>query len=160
MVLAATNRPSELDEAILRRFPQTFEIGRPDQSERSKILQVILKGEKIDEDIDYDNIARLCEGFTGSDIFELCKHAAYIPVREFLQAEKDGESYNGPRALKQSDLEKAMSTIGRKDKRSSSQSPPWAQPADSDDTQVQNAIFQISKIMSHIMNNQSEAHDP
>ncbi|KAI0493809.1 hypothetical protein KFK09_023934 [Dendrobium nobile] len=160
MVLAATNRPSELDEAILRRFPQTFEIGRPDQSERSKILQVILKGEKIDEDIDYDNIARLCEGFTGSDIFELCKHAAYIPVREFLQAEKDGESHTGPRALKQSDLEKAMSTIGRKDKRSSSQSPPWAQPADSDDTQVQNAIFQISKIMSHIMNNQSEAHDP
>ncbi|KAL0907752.1 hypothetical protein M5K25_022187 [Dendrobium thyrsiflorum] len=166
MVLAATNRPSELDEAILRRFPQTFEIGRPDQSERSKILQVILKGEKIDEDIDYDNIARLCEGFTGSDIFELCKHAAYIPVREFLQAEKDGEGHNGPRALKQSDLEKALSTVGRKDKRStigyqsSSQSPPWAKPADSDDSQVQNAIFQISKIMSHIMNNQSEAHDP
>lgn len=94
MVLAATNRPNELDEAILRRFPQTFEIGRPDQSERSKILQVILKGEKIDEDIDYYNIARLCEGFTGSDIFELCKQAAYIPVRELLQAEKDGEGHD------------------------------------------------------------------
>ncbi|KAH0452202.1 hypothetical protein IEQ34_019501 [Dendrobium chrysotoxum] len=129
-------------------------------------IKVILKAEKIDEDIAYDNIARQCEGFTGSDIFELCKHAAYIPVREFLQAEKDGEGHNGPRALKQSDLEKALSTVGRKDKRSavgyqsSSQSPPWAQPADSDDSQVQNAIFQISKIMSDIMNNQSESHDP
>ncbi|XP_020587890.1 ATPase family AAA domain-containing protein 1-like isoform X2 [Phalaenopsis equestris] len=165
MVLAATNRPSELDEAILRRFPQTFAIGRPDQTERSKILQVILKGEKVDKDIDYDNIAQQCEGFTGSDIFELCKQAAYIPVRELLQAEKDGEGHNAQRALKQSDLEKALSTV-RKDIRStfgyqsSSQSPPWDCPTDSDDGQVQNAIVQISKIMSRIMNSQSEAPEP
>lgn len=94
MVLAATNRPNELDEAILRRFPQAFEIGIPDQSERSKILKVILKGENIEENIDYDYIAYHCEGFTGSDIFELCKKAAYFPVRELLQAEKDGEYPN------------------------------------------------------------------
>jgi len=91
MVLAATNRPSELDEAILRRFPQAFEIGIPDRSERANILKVILKGERIEEDIDYDNIARLCEGFTGSDIFELCKQAAYFPVRELLDDEKKGK---------------------------------------------------------------------
>lgn len=91
MVLAATNRPSELDEAILRRFPQTFEIGIPDRSERAKILQVILQGERIDDNIDYDHIARFSEGFTGSDLFELCKQAAYFPVRELLDDEKEGK---------------------------------------------------------------------
>ncbi|KAK8952028.1 hypothetical protein KSP39_PZI004459 [Platanthera zijinensis] len=165
MVLAATNRPSELDEAILRRFPQSFEIGIPDENERSQILKVILKGEKIKEDIDYDSIARVCQGFTGSDIFELCKQAAYIPVRELLQAEKEGEEPNVPRALKQADLEKALTTF-RKDKRSAVgyqpdwQPAPWARPSDSDDNQVQNAIFQISKLMSLIMNTQPEALDP
>ena len=90
MVLAATNRPSELDEAILRRFTQIFEIGIPVQSERSKILQVVLKGENVEPNIDYDHIARLCEGFTGSDILELCKQAAFYPIRELLDSEKNG----------------------------------------------------------------------
>jgi ATPase family AAA domain-containing protein 1 len=90
MVLAATNRPSELDEAILRRFTQIFEIGIPVQSERSKILQVVLKGENVEPNIDYDHIARLCEGFTGSDILELCKQAAFYPIRELLDNEKNG----------------------------------------------------------------------
>lgn len=92
MVLAATNRPGELDEAILRRFTQIFEIGNPDQSERAKILKVVLKGERVEEDINYDFIARLCEGFTGSDILELCKQAAYFPIREYLDEEKKGET--------------------------------------------------------------------
>jgi SpoVK/Ycf46/Vps4 family AAA+-type ATPase len=90
MVLAATNRPSELDEAILRRFTQIFEIGVPARSERSKILQVVLKGENVEPNIDYDHIASLCDGFTGSDILELCKQAAFYPIREILSSEKDG----------------------------------------------------------------------
>lgn len=91
MVLAATNRPSELDEAILRRLPQAFEIGIPDRRERVEILKVVLKGEKVSDDIDYDRIASLCEGYTGSDILELCKKAAYFPIRELLDDEKNGK---------------------------------------------------------------------
>ncbi|KAG0453873.1 hypothetical protein HPP92_025177 [Vanilla planifolia] len=164
MVLAATNRPNELDDAILRRFPQAFEIGIPDQSERSKILKVILKGEKVEEDIDYDCIARQCEGFTGSDIFELCKQAAYIPVRELLQSERNGENPYGPRPLKQSDMEKALTSY-RKARRSTVgyqttwQAPPWVRPTSNDDEQVQNAISELSKLMSHIMEQQSESRD-
>ena len=65
MVLAATNRPSELDEAILRRLPQAFEIGMPGRKEKAEILKVALKGERVEPDIDYDHLARLCEGYTG-----------------------------------------------------------------------------------------------
>ncbi|CAN6485047.1 unnamed protein product [Victoria cruziana] len=110
MVLAATNRPSELDEAILRRLPQAFEIGMPDCSERAKILKVILKGEKVEENIDYGYLASLCEGFTGSDLLEICKQAAYLPIRDLLNSEKNGLQPQSPRALKQSDLETVFLT--------------------------------------------------
>lgn len=91
MVLAATNRPSDLDEAIIRRFSQAFEIGKPSLSDRTKILKVVLKGERIEDNIDFDRLAGLCEGYTGSDILEACKQAAFIPLREYLQDEKKGE---------------------------------------------------------------------
>ncbi|XP_072993650.1 uncharacterized protein [Typha latifolia] len=165
MVLAATNRPSELDEAILRRFTQTFEIGVPDRSERAKILKVVLKGERVSDDINYDYIASLCEGFTGSDILELCKQAAFFPVRELLNDEKNGKRTDRPRALRQSDLEEALST-SRKGKKTATgsisglQSPVWARP-DADDEQVHSAIFELSKLMSRIVqNSHSEAQEP
>jgi len=110
MVLAATNRPWELDEAILRRLPQAFEVRMPNCAERAKILKVILKGENVEDNIDFDRIARLCEGYSGSDLTELCKQAAYIPIRELLDQEKDGQlSSQMPRPLKHSDLEKVLS---------------------------------------------------
>ncbi|PKA50235.1 Katanin p60 ATPase-containing subunit A1 [Apostasia shenzhenica] len=165
LVLAATNRPTDLDEAILRRFPQAFEISIPDRSERSKILQVILKGEEVEENINYDHIAHLCAGFTGSDLFELCKQAAYVPVRELLQAEKSGANAVLSRPLKQSDLERALSSF-KKSRRSTVgipsnwQLPPWVRQSDSDEDQVQNAIFELSKLMSDVASRQSEEHDP
>lgn len=92
MVLAATNRPSDLDEAILRRLPQAFEIGKPDPTERAKILKVILNGENVEDSIDLDHIARLCDGYSGSDLLELCKQAAYYPIKDLLDDEKSGKS--------------------------------------------------------------------
>ncbi|XP_071711701.1 uncharacterized protein [Rutidosis leptorrhynchoides] len=111
MVLAATNRPSELDEAILRRLPQSFEIGVPDRKERAAILKVILKGEKVNKNIDLDFIASICEDYTGSDLIELCKKAAYYPIRDLLDNEKKGKSSNCSRPLSQKDLEKAVVTF-------------------------------------------------
>ncbi|KAI3869471.1 hypothetical protein MKX03_031727 [Papaver bracteatum] len=110
MVLAATNRPSDLDEAILRRFTKSFEIGKPNCCERVKILEVILKGEIVNQNINLNRIASLCEGYTGSDLLEVCKQAAYFPVRELIDNEKNGNKSNRRRALSQSDFEKALST--------------------------------------------------
>ncbi|KAJ1693157.1 hypothetical protein LUZ63_009855 [Rhynchospora breviuscula] len=149
MVLAATNRPSELDEAILRRFTQVFEIGKPNQSERVKILKVVLKGEKVDENIDYERVAAICEGFTGSDILELCKQAAYFPIRDLLDDEKSGKkSIASPRALTQADLEKALSV--RKGKKASRGLNAGVETTIQEGGDVQNVIYEISKIMSRI----------
>ncbi|XP_042449710.1 outer mitochondrial transmembrane helix translocase-like [Zingiber officinale] len=158
MVLAATNRPSELDEAILRRFTQTFEIGMPNQSERAKILKVILKGENVEENIDYEYVAALCQSFSGSDILELCKQAAYFPVRELLNDEKNGKTSIGPRPLKQADLERALVT-SRKGKKVSVSQSSWPAQTEPDEEQVHNAILEISKLMSRIVSNQSENQD-
>ncbi|KAI3899335.1 hypothetical protein MKW92_003781 [Papaver armeniacum] len=110
MVLAATNRPSDLDEAILRRFTKSFEIGKPNCCERVKILEVILKGEMVEQTINLNSIASLCEGYTGSDLLEVCKQAAYFPIMELIDNEKDGNKSNTRRALSQSDFEKALRT--------------------------------------------------
>ncbi|EOA13468.1 hypothetical protein CARUB_v10026523mg [Capsella rubella] len=157
MVLAATNRPSELDEAILRRFPQAFEIGMPDCQERAQILKVILKGERIEPNIDYDHVARLCEGYTGSDIFELCKKAAYFPIREILEEERKGRQVSAPRPLTQLDLEKVLATTKKTQVAASeysglsSQSSVWRSQADPDE--VQAAINGISKLFVSRMRN-------
>ncbi|PSS32292.1 ATPase family AAA domain-containing protein [Actinidia chinensis var. chinensis] len=166
MVLAATNRPSELDEAILRRLPQAFEIGMPDRKERVEILKVVLKGEKVEKDIDFDHIAALCEGYTGSDILELCKKAAYFPIRDLLNNEKNGMSSPEPRALSQSDLETVMA-LSRKTRvaaseysRLNSTLAGWSRNRESDDYQVQAAISELSKlVVSQILNIQSDAQD-
>ncbi|GMN44343.1 hypothetical protein TIFTF001_013544 [Ficus carica] len=168
MVLAATNRPSELDEAILRRLPQAFEIGIPDRRERVEILKVILKGEKVEENIDYDYVASLCEGYTGSDLLELCKKAAYFPIRDLLDAEKNGKRASAPRPLYQTDLEKVLIT-SRKTKVAASEysglsgqsSSGWPRNSDSGDYPVQAAINELSKlVVSHVLNLQSDSQDP
>ncbi|CAI9259769.1 uncharacterized protein LOC111920404 [Lactuca sativa] len=165
MVLAATNRPSELDEAILRRLPQAFEIGIPDRKERAQILKVVLKGERVDDQINLDSIAALCEGYTGSDLLELCKQAAYFPIRDLLDDEKKGIKTNGPRALSQADLEKVVLTTKKTrvaaseySGLSSSQSEVWSVPRETDDYQA--AISELSKIVvSQIMNIRAENQD-
>ncbi|MED6138417.1 hypothetical protein PIB30_074037 [Stylosanthes scabra] len=157
MVLAATNRPSELDEAILRRLPQAFEIGIPDQRERAAILKVILRGERVEENIDYDYVASLCEGYTGSDLFDLCKKAAYFPIRELLDEEKKGKCSSEPRPLSQKDLVKVLGTSQKTNAAASaysglSSSNRWT-PVESGDYQLQAAINEISKlVVSHMIN--------
>ncbi|KAL3334622.1 hypothetical protein AABB24_031045 [Solanum stoloniferum] len=166
MVLAATNRPSELDEAILRRLPQAFEIGFPDRKERAEILKVILRGERVDNNIDYDRIASLCDGYTGSDLFELCKKAAYFPIRDLLNDEKSGKPSAEPRPLSELDLEKVITTSKKTQVAANeynslrSQLVGLSRQTETDDYPVQAAISELSKlVVSQILNLQAENQD-
>ncbi|CAI5470483.1 unnamed protein product [Closterium sp. Yama58-4] len=86
LVLAATNRPFDLDEAIIRRFQRRIMVGLPDAGNRELILRSILKHEHVDADVDYRELAQLTEGFSGSDLKTLCTAAAYGVLREALAA--------------------------------------------------------------------------
>ncbi|XP_041020942.1 uncharacterized protein LOC121262512 isoform X2 [Juglans microcarpa x Juglans regia] len=88
LVLAATNRPFDLDEAVIRRLPRRLMVNLPDASNREKILGVILAKEELSPDVDLETIANMTDGYSGSDLKNLCVTAAHCPIREILGKEK------------------------------------------------------------------------
>lgn len=89
MVLGATNRMQDIDEAILRRMPKKFAVPLPSTNQRRRILNLILKDTKIDaEHFDLDYLTRVMAGMSGSDIKEACRDAAMVPVREFIRVQR------------------------------------------------------------------------
>ncbi|XP_027773572.1 peroxisome biosynthesis protein PAS1-like [Solanum pennellii] len=88
MILAATNRPFDLDEAVIRRLPRRLMVKLPDAPNRAKILKVILEKEDLSEDVDLDLIANTTNGYSGSDLKNLCVTAAYRPIKEIVEKEK------------------------------------------------------------------------
>ena len=85
--MGATNRPKDVDRAILRRMPSTFHVGLPDMTQRKSILRQILQIEAVADDIDYNRLAQLSEHFSGSDIRELCRTASVYRVRDLQESD-------------------------------------------------------------------------
>ncbi|XP_043662031.1 outer mitochondrial transmembrane helix translocase [Drosophila teissieri] len=85
LVLGATNRPQDLDKAILRRMPAQFHIGVPRDCQRREILQLILQTEQLSPSVNLKELARLTAGFSGSDLRELCRHASMYRMRQFMR---------------------------------------------------------------------------
>ncbi|TYJ09228.1 hypothetical protein E1A91_A11G126700v1 [Gossypium mustelinum] len=88
LVLAATNRPFDLDEAVIRRLPRRLMVNLPDAPNREKILRVILAKEDLSPNVDLETIANMTDGYSGSDLKNLCVTAAHCPIREILEKEK------------------------------------------------------------------------
>lgn len=85
IVMGATNRPKDLDRAILRRMPAQFVIGSPDTEQRKKILQLVLDQESTSQDVDLNRLAKLTINFSGSDLRELCRNASVFRMREYVR---------------------------------------------------------------------------
>ncbi|KAK5998178.1 Outer mitochondrial transmembrane helix translocase [Cladobotryum mycophilum] len=86
VVLGATNRIHDIDEAILRRMPKKFPVSLPTLEQRRRILQLVLKDTKTDPDnFDIDYLSNITAGMSGSDIKEACRDAAMAPVREYMR---------------------------------------------------------------------------
>ena len=83
LVIAATNRPMDLDEALLRRLPKRVYCGPLDAKGRFQFIKkVINRVETNLSDKDIQDIAKITKGYSNSDLKELCKEAAFQPVRE------------------------------------------------------------------------------
>ncbi|XP_039758041.1 spastin isoform X3 [Pararge aegeria] len=85
IVMAATNRPQELDEAALRRFPKRVYVSLPDARTRGALLRRVLARGAAASSLTDDEIARLgalTDGYSGSDLTALCRDAALGPIRE------------------------------------------------------------------------------
>ncbi|KAK0626195.1 P-loop containing nucleoside triphosphate hydrolase protein [Immersiella caudata] len=81
-IMVATNRPFDLDEAVLRRLPRKILVDLPLTKEREGILRVMLREESLAEDVDLAKLAVETELYSGSDLKNLCVSAAMEAVRE------------------------------------------------------------------------------
>ncbi|KAK7312227.1 hypothetical protein VNO77_35941 [Canavalia gladiata] len=116
LILGATNRPFDLDDAVIRRLPRRIYVDLPDAENRMKILRIFLAQENLDPDFQFDKLANLTDGYSGSDLKNLCIAAAYRPVQELLEEEKKDGGSNGTtsvlRPLNLDDFIQSKSKVG------------------------------------------------
>jgi len=81
MVLAATNRPWDLDEAIRRRLEKRVYIPLPTEAGREALFKINLKSLALSPDLNLKKLAAKTEGYSGADISCVCREAALMPLR-------------------------------------------------------------------------------
>jgi proteasome regulatory subunit len=83
-IIAATNRPDILDDALLRpgRFDRIIEIPVPTYQGRAEIFRIHSRGMALHEPIDFEALAGRCDGATGADIRAICTEAGMWAIRE------------------------------------------------------------------------------
>ncbi|KND00306.1 uncharacterized protein SPPG_04631 [Spizellomyces punctatus DAOM BR117] len=87
LIMGATNRPFDLDDAILRRMPRRVLVDLPNEEQRAKIINLHLRGEDVDASLDVVDLAKRTASYSGSDLKNLCVAAATARVKESLVRE-------------------------------------------------------------------------
>ncbi|WP_232685821.1 CDC48 family AAA ATPase [Halobacterium zhouii] len=106
VVIAATNRPNDLDPALRRpgRFDREVEIGVPDEAGRREILDIHARGMPLADDVDLDALAARTHGFVGADLRALATEAAMAAIRR----ERENDAVDTVTAA---DFERALSGV-------------------------------------------------
>ncbi|XP_022770313.1 spastin isoform X2 [Durio zibethinus] len=111
IVIGATNKPQELDDAVLRRLVKRIYVPLPDENVRRLLLKHKLKGQAFSiPGRDLERLVRETEGYSGSDLQALCEEAAMMPIRE-LGSNILTVKANQVRPLRYEDFQKAMTVI-------------------------------------------------
>jgi len=121
IVIGSTNRPFDLDEAVLRRFPRRILVDLPDLETRAEILEVTLVENRLDPSVNLTQIAERLEGYTGSDIKEVCREAVVQISHEQAKILDEGSSMSGSiaeplkrlRPVTKKDFDKALGKLKR-----------------------------------------------
>ena len=88
-VIGATNRPDQIDPALLRpgRLDQLIYIPLPDESSRLSILKATLRKSPLADDVDLAYLAKMTNGFSGADLTEICQRCCKLAIRESIEKE-------------------------------------------------------------------------
>lgn len=111
LVVGATNRPQELDEAARRRFVKRLYIPLPNSSARATLINRLLRQQGTDmSEKEVSEVAEMTAGYSGSDLYALCAEAALQPVRELGDriGSVDAESV---RPIRKSDFEHSTRAV-------------------------------------------------
>jgi transitional endoplasmic reticulum ATPase len=89
VIVAATNRPDMVDQAVLRpgRFDRLIYVPEPDEKARLEIFELYTKGMPLAEDVDISQLAHITKGYSGADIDALCREAAMYALRMDVKCE-------------------------------------------------------------------------
>lgn len=90
-IMVATNRPFDLDEAVLRRLPRKLLVDLPLEKDRAAILRIHLRGETLDDTVSIEQMAKQTPLYSGSDLKNVCVAAAMAAVKEELEASEKHE---------------------------------------------------------------------
>ena len=110
LILGATNRPDMLDPALLRpgRFDLVLELPSPDEQARKEIFEIGLRGKPVADNISTDDLVSFTEGFTGADIQDVCRRAAFEMLREHIQAVAEKPEAEHKMLIERKHMEKAV----------------------------------------------------
>ena len=112
LVMGATNRPYELDNAALRRFPKRIYIGLPDFQTRVSMITKLLNSQPHTlSSYQISELARLTDGYSGSDLTALAKDSALGPIRERTVEDLKKLTANRIRPIHFEDFKASLSTI-------------------------------------------------
>ena len=103
-VIGATNKPWDLDWAFIRRFQKRILVPLADHATRLNMLKLYSNNLQIEKDVDLLELARLSEGFSGSDIRDVCQSAQLSLIGEFFESGKAIDREAKPRALTMADF--------------------------------------------------------
>ena len=109
-VIGATNKPWDLDWAFIRRFQKRILVPLPDHNTRLNMLKHYTGNLEVTEDVDLHELARLSEGFSGSDIRDVCQSAQLSLIGEFFESGKATDKEAKPRALTMHDFRNIFDT--------------------------------------------------
>lgn len=114
-IMVATNRPWDLDDAVLRRLPRKILVDLPLRDDRAAILKLLLRDEQLEADVSIDDLANRTPWYSGSDLKAVCVTAAMSAVEEEqpLPATEDGGEpvYPERRTLRHEHFERALAQI-------------------------------------------------
>jgi len=109
-VIGATNKPWVLDEPFIRRFQKRILIPLPDFDARLEMLKTYTGNLTLDPGVDLKELARILEGYSGSDILDIGQAAQMKVVRELFESTKSEDANTKPRALTMQDFKDAIRT--------------------------------------------------
>jgi SpoVK/Ycf46/Vps4 family AAA+-type ATPase len=103
-VIGATNKPWDLDWAFIRRFQKRILVPLPDHHTRLMMLKLYTSTLQLSTDVDLHELARISEGFSGSDIRDVCQSAQLKLIGEFFESGQANDKQAKPRFLTMDDF--------------------------------------------------------
>ena len=107
-VIGATNKPWDLDWAFIRRFQKRILVPLPDHHTRLMMFKLYTTNLQLTTDVDLHELARISEGFSGSDIRDVCQSAQLKLIGEFFETGQANDKQAKPRLLTMEDFKQIL----------------------------------------------------